>query len=88
MNCTWPIAPAHDPSIFGNSMSPRLRISRASSSSRWKSVDRRGSHASVASAATVGRVPLKRPKFDSIPQIDSSSDGGTPYVALISSSRS
>ena len=74
--------------MLTRSMSPRLRISSAANSSRRKSVERRGSQASVASAATVGRVPLKRPKFDSKPQMDTSRAVGMSYVALISSSRS
>ena len=44
----------------------------------FKKAERRGSHASVASAATVGRTPLNRPKFDSIPQIETMIGGGTP----------
>jgi hypothetical protein len=50
-------------------MSPRSRISIAFNSSPRKNADRRGSHASVASAPIVGRTPLNFPKFDSTPQM-------------------
>jgi hypothetical protein len=46
-------------------------------------VARRGSHASVASAGTIGRTPLNRPKFDSIPQMATMIRDGTPYRSLI-----
>ena len=59
-----------------SSMSPRLRISSASNSSPRKNVERRGSQASVASAAIVGRTPLNRPKFDSMPQMATMMRGG------------
>ena len=78
MNCTWPMAPAQEPCSRDGSMSPRLRISSALSSSARKKVERRGSHASVASAATIGRVPMKRPKLDSMPQMPAMIRGDTP----------
>ena len=78
MNCTWPMAPAHEPRMRDTSMSPRLRISSAANSSPRKNAARRGSHASVASAAMVGRTPLKPPKFDSMPQMAAMIGGGTP----------
>ena len=59
-----------------SSMSPRLRISSAANSSLRKNADRRGSQASVARAATVGRTPLNPPKFDSSPQIADDDLGG------------
>jgi hypothetical protein len=55
-----------------------IRISRAANSSLRKNTARRPSQASVASAAMVGRTPLKLPKFDSMPQIAAMIAGGTP----------
>ena len=81
MNCGWPIAPAQDPLRFDSAISPRLRISSALKSSARNNVARRGSHASVARAGTVGRTPVNRPKFDSTPQIAVMICGGTPYFA-------
>ena len=68
MNCGWPIAPAHEPFMLSSGACPRSTIRSASNSSLRKSVPRRPSKASVASACTVGRTPVKRPKFDSMPQ--------------------
>ncbi len=63
-------------------MYPRSRISSALNSSLRKSVERRGSQASVASAPTIGRTPVNRPKFDSMPQTAMMTCGGTA-VALV-----
>jgi hypothetical protein len=63
------MAPAHDPFIDARSMWPASTILSASKSSPVKKAARRPSKASVASVCTTGRTPVKRPKFDSIPQI-------------------
>ena len=53
-----------------------------------KNARRRPSHASVATAWMIGRVPVKRPKFDSIPQIATITLRGTPYFVAIAVSNS
>ena len=67
MNCVWPIAPAHDPVMEGASMCPRCTMVSALNNSPRKNVERRGSHASVASAWNMGTLPVTRPYLDGVP---------------------
>ena len=78
MNWVCPIAPAHEPFMAARSMNPLSTISSAFMSSAVKKTPRRPSHASVASACTTGRVPVKRPKFDSMPHTATINAGGGP----------
>ena len=70
MNCGWPIAPAHDPRMLRQvdvaAVEDLERVEQLAAEERRRGADpRRASRA----PATVGRTPLKRPKFDSMPQI-------------------
>ena len=70
MNCVCPNAPAQEPLSFSSGMSPLSAIfSVAISSPRKKAGRAEFVQASVVSDCTSGRLPISRPKSDSMPQI-------------------
>ena len=78
MNCGWPIAPAHEPRMLRD-----VDVAAVENLERVEELaaeERRAARIprERRERRTVGRTPLNRPKFDSMPQIATMIRAGTP----------